>query len=1331
MHEAGAAQAEETRASRWLSHGLERLIRALPERRTQDQGGFDFDLVIVGSGYGGAVALERLAGWRMGGRPLRIALLERGREYLAGAFPGRFADLAGHVRFTLEGSDAPQGVRTGLFDIRLGPDVHALLGNGLGGGSLINAGVMALPHASVWSDARWPAPIRAEAEAMAARGRALQAELGATPVPEGAARSTAMERLAHTLPCEKPPVSVAKSQGPNAQGVTMRACIGCGDCLTGCNHGAKASLDLTLLAAAAQRPGVEIVTGAAVDRLRALEGGGFELDVFHTDAHLRQRQGGPLRLRAARVVLAAGSFGSTEILMRSAKAGLSLSKSMLGAGFSANGDAIAAVADTRQAVNGAAREDVEPGERAVGPTITRSIDLRSGDPARDFVLQDLGVPAALCRAYEEIVATSLSLGRLGESDRNRYGGSNAWQDACALDPARRDRTLLLAVIGPDDAGGRLQLDTDPAPSPQGPGEGVLTVSWPELRADPRFAARLDRLQALARRGGLGGRVLANPLWRPLGTDLEAMFGDARGPQLTVHPLGGCRMGEDAGQGVVDHLGRVFRGQGAAVYDDLVVLDGSIVPCALGINPALSIACLAARAAEGLRSEVWRLEPPTAPPAQERRVRPRFDAAPGALRAKPTMVEVSELLKGSATLDLGEGRRDYAIELELRSQPVELRALMRHDGPREVPFDPARSRLRLYHPEDAAELGRRDPRTPWRVARVEGRFGLFAHAPSTPWQRRRRALHAWWINRGRRDLVQSLRRVPRRLQHAIQSLLARFDLAARPNAMEPGGSWRLLPLLWAQASRAGDERRLDYVLRLAPMQAGDDEHPRDPTSLPATELRGHKTFTYALAANPWQQLMQVRMESLPGLAPGSSVELCVDPTYFNRNTGPLLKLVGMQDMPTALADLGAFAAYLGRLLLDVHLLSFRKPDALDPPWQPAKPGMPDRRRLPGALPDLGEPQRIRLYVRPPADDPAAPCRARLSRYRPLGVAKDPTPVLLIHGYSASGTTFAHPALPEGGLAAHLARHGRDAWVLDLRSSCGLPGATHPFTFEQIGYADIPLAIERVLERTGAAQVDVVAHCMGAAMLGLALLGDYPTRQGEDEPHDVYVAQRVELPQRIRRLVLSQVGPSLVLAPANVLRAYVMHYLQHYLPLAQYRFRPEGKPGALDELLDRLFATIPYPKGEFELENPYTPAGAVLPWVSVRHRMDALYGVTFKLADMDPAVLDRIDDFFGPLNVQTITQVIRFVGGRRATDARGRGYYTAEERMRERLPGRVLSLHADQNGLIDPVTEEAMRNYLTGHAQARAERLGGFGHQDSLVGRRAPEVYLRIRRFLEES
>jgi choline dehydrogenase-like flavoprotein len=112
-----------------------------------------YDVVVVGSGYGGGVSASRLA--RAG---LRVAVLERGREFVTGEFPTRFPDLRAQMQ--ISGRRYRLGPATGLYDVRFGDDMHVLIGCGLGGGSLINAGVALRPDPRVFADPVWPDEIR-------------------------------------------------------------------------------------------------------------------------------------------------------------------------------------------------------------------------------------------------------------------------------------------------------------------------------------------------------------------------------------------------------------------------------------------------------------------------------------------------------------------------------------------------------------------------------------------------------------------------------------------------------------------------------------------------------------------------------------------------------------------------------------------------------------------------------------------------------------------------------------------------------------------------------------------------------------------------------------------------------------------------------------------------------------------------------------------------------------------------------------------------------------------------------------------------------------------
>ncbi|MEM9254330.1 MAG: alpha/beta fold hydrolase [Pseudomonadota bacterium] len=1310
----------------WLSEGLEMLIaeRASGNLMSADQpdAPLDFDVLIIGSGYGGAIAAEQLAGRaKPDGSPLSLAVLERGKEYLPGTFPSDMSGLAGHVRGSTAFGASGFGQADGLFDLRAGSDINVLVANGLGGGSLINAGVMETPAPEVF-DERWPGALQG-GQALDDHFESVKQRLGATH--NGRPNTIDTHARASRQPLQKTRalqqlggeryrsahITVAMQDGANDSGVHMSSCRLCGDCATGCNFGAKESLDVNLLVEARRR-GARLITGTTVLRL-SREAEQWLVHVVHTDPQLARRQGGPIALRTSKVILAAGSLGSTEILLRSRDSGLATS-SLLGQRFSGNGDMLAVGYGQRERVNAVADECRDFDDRYIGPTITGVVDLR-GRSQHPMVIEEMAVPGPMRRIFEEIFTTTATLHGLAEADRNDHANGTPARDPLAVDPEAMDHSALYALMGDDGAGGEIRLDRD-----FNQRDGAVTVHWPGLGENPLFQAQIATLEKALLR--VGGKVLPNPLWSPVPAALESQLNARRGALTTVHPLGGCAMADSADQGVVDDLGRVFNSvDGGSVYPDLAVLDGAVLPSAVGTNPALTIAAIAARAVAGL-IEAWDLGLQSAPAPMQLTERPIHRNVSARTLHQPTTMQFAERLLGNIVLQTERGQEAFVAELTLFFEDKELRDLYAHSddaqghkhtlkvaehgGPVHK-----RSRVRLFRKSDwqAIELSMVSGRVKEEcleasavaIAPLSGRLTILARSGSTRWGRTVSAIVPWFLNRGLRDLWQWL--CPTEQERGVSE-------GARKRGYTPG--WmEVVRLQLGSLSHAGEVRRFDY--RLSSGVAERDE--LGLLSQGSQDIVGEKRIRYQRRSNPLVQLSRMFLTDFPSLAStGKEYHLDLVPEFLARKGLPLFRITRQQDAPQALADIVSLAGYFLRLLLNIHLLTFRKPD-LSSQREP--------QRLPAELPGLMRDEPVVVPItHDPEDDSDTEGYIQLTRYRANAAAANP--VVLIHGYSASGTTFAHPAL-EQDLVRHLAHSGRDVWVLDLRSSSGADRtATVNYSFERLGRIDVPVGIERVCLETQLSQVDVVAHCMGAAMFSMAVL------EADRIPEDAcYRAQRRSLPARINRLVLSQVGPLVSMAPGNVFRAYLFSYLKHQLPLDNYRFTPADGGSLFDELLDRLLCALPYSEADYDRENPLIPWRRT-GWVGARHRMDLLYGRTFSLANMSDAALEHIADFFGPLSVDTATQAAHFARFQCITDHGGHNHFVSRAQLRANWRFPTLSIHGADNGLADVSTVGRMKTILEdAGCDYRSRVFPDLGHQDSLIGADVRPVFDEVLDFLE--
>lgn len=528
-------------------------------------------VAVIGAGFGGGVAACRL-----GAAGFDVHVLERGRRYARSEFPRRPDQLERLFWDPEEGS-------FGLFEYRSfdRTQIDVLTASGVGGGSLIYSNVLYRMPAPFFGD--WPGGITRErldpfydraltmleAERYpfhregwsyrdTAKTRALldiAARVAADPGPRPAVRF------------ESPHLAIKFGERPgqevtNRQGAFQTTCVMCGECNVGCNVQAKNTVDLTYLEAA-RRSGATIRPHTQVVDL-ARDGAGWIVTLG--DPRYRDWR----EERFDRVILAAGSLGSTRLLLKLAQR-LPLSKAV-GTRWSPNGDLLGLVMNTGH--------PVYPSQ---GPVITAALRFDAGMypdgyPAALWI-EDGGLPSFVALALSErlrgLGSKLDALRRVAWYLRGWFGRRAEANVGADLAPVlvassrRLSYTLPLLAMGRDRATGRLTLDRRRRGRID-----QLHLDWRARGSGLHYRRTRRAMRRVA--AALGGDFVENPI-------------SALNRYISVHPLGGCPIGNSVDDGVVSaDTGEVFNAPG------LYVMDGSVIPGAVGPNPSLTIAALAER-----------------------------------------------------------------------------------------------------------------------------------------------------------------------------------------------------------------------------------------------------------------------------------------------------------------------------------------------------------------------------------------------------------------------------------------------------------------------------------------------------------------------------------------------------------------------------------------------------------------------------------------------------------------------------------------------------------------------------------------------------------------
>ncbi|GAB2664012.1 GMC oxidoreductase [Nocardia goodfellowii] len=513
----------------------------------------DFDVIVVGSGFGGSVTALRLTE-----KGYRVGVLEAGRHFADSDFAKTNWDLRRYLW-------APRLGCYGIQRIHRLRDCFILAGAGVGGGSLNYANTLYKPGPAFFGDPQWAGITDWDAEL--------------SPYYEQARKMLGVVQNPHMTPADEIIAAVAEDMGvgdtfvPTPVGVYFgtpgktvadpyfggvgperTGCIECGECMTGCRHGAKNTLVKNYLGLA-QAGGAQVRAMTTVTAVRPRPDGDWDVETRRTDARIRRRR---TTLRAGHVVLAAGTWGTQHLLFDMRDKGVLPDLSpRLGVLTRTNSEAILGV-----------------GRTAIDPAldITKGVAITSSfHPAPDTHVEPV-----------------------------RYGkGSNAMGllQTYLIDGGHRIpqwlRVFPLALAHPIRT---VRL--------------LRTKQWSERTLILLVMQSLDNsITTYTRRGLFGRRFTSkqgygqpNPTWIPTGHEatrrvaekIDATPGstwpDLFNVPMTAHFIGGCVIADDPSQGVIDPYHRVHG------YPSLSVVDGSAISANLGVNPSLTITAQAERAA---------------------------------------------------------------------------------------------------------------------------------------------------------------------------------------------------------------------------------------------------------------------------------------------------------------------------------------------------------------------------------------------------------------------------------------------------------------------------------------------------------------------------------------------------------------------------------------------------------------------------------------------------------------------------------------------------------------------------------------------------------------
>ena len=803
------------------------------------------------------------------------------------------------------------------------------------------------------------------------------------------------------------------------------------------------------------------------------------------------------------------------------------------------------------------------------------------------------------------------------------------------------RTLTYLVMSVDDSGGRLALEDD-----------RITIQWKNAGEQRTFRRDDDKMREAAE--AIEAQYFSDPLWsEPMGQKL-----------ITVHPIGGCGMGDDASTGVVDDSCRVFAGTtGADVHPGLYVCDGAALPGAVGVNPLLTITAVAERAVEKLaQREGWHIDyslgeegalPPPAPEEEE---------VPGEENKVP---HGDHLKLGIAKWVGGHAIGPVADAVTAAAKHFE-------DGA----IDEGKTAIRNLvknHPE-AMSPG---------LAFTETMAGHISatgchHRPCGHVERIRDDYTngaAWGQSEGSEChfkltvTTDNLHRMIEDTQHRSRITGEVVVSAVSPDPLRVReGTFRLLV---ADPDKAESWKMLyDMVL----------EGPDGPIY-----FHGFKTLEQRGKSDPWTDLTTLFVTLRHGddetgeLIGRGILKLGIDEfmrqltTITVHDTDTLVGHV-INMIPRARKAIETYfvAKYAGFFAMTVFrayggmlatLNDFVSKDAAD--------------------------LTLRNLRLPPAEQHIVPTgdgvNIGLTRYR--GGMRGP--IVLAPGFSVRASSFATPTVDEN-LAESLVAQGYDVWLFDYRASADSGNDTeHPpeFCIDDIARYDWPAAIAKIRSVTGADSVQALAHCVGSMSLLMGIGAGWVSG--------------------VRSLISSQLTLHPVTDWLNYMKADLgIAGMLGEISLLDGHIDFVSQGSEEDYEIDAIAYQIPMPEGQ-ECKSP-----------TVR-RVFGVFGPSWDIRQLGRDTYLALGSMFSRVSLSPFKQLQDVMRNGFAVNADGDAVYTNEEAAR-RLALPITFLSGATNQIFYPESGQRTRVWLSEHNGTdlyRQHIVPDYGHMDLFIGRNA--------------